>query len=45
MAKAIYQSCDTYFYYFAQKVGFDKVAAFAREVGMGEWAGSSCAHG
>lgn len=36
MAKAIYQSCDTYFYYFAQKVGFDKVAAFAREVGMGQ---------
>jgi penicillin-binding protein 2 len=36
MAKAIYASCDTYFYYFAQKVGFERVAAFAHEVGMGE---------
>lgn len=36
MAKAIYQSCDTYFYHFAQRVGFDKVAAFARTVGMGQ---------
>jgi penicillin-binding protein 2 len=36
MAKAIYQSCDTYFYYFAQKVGFERVAEFAREVGMGQ---------
>ncbi|MGV3555239.1 MAG: penicillin-binding protein 2 [Croceibacterium sp.] len=36
MAKAIYASCDTYFYYFAQKVGFERVAAFAHEVGLGE---------
>ncbi|WP_133365232.1 penicillin-binding protein 2 [Qipengyuania sediminis] len=36
MAKAIYQSCDTYFYHFAQRVGFDRVAAFAHTVGMGE---------
>lgn len=36
MAKAIYASCDTYFYYFAQKVGFDVVADFARTVGMGQ---------
>lgn len=36
MAKAIYASCDTYFYHFAQRVGFDRVAAFAREVGMGQ---------
>ena len=36
MGKAIYASCDTYFYHFAQKVGFARVAAFAREVGMGQ---------
>lgn len=36
MAKAIYQSCDTYFYHFAQRVGFDAVADFARTVGMGQ---------
>jgi penicillin-binding protein 2 len=36
MAKAIYASCDTYFYHFAQKVGFERVAEFAREVGMGQ---------
>ena len=36
MAKAIYQSCDTYFYHFAQQVGFDKVADFARHVGLGQ---------
>lgn len=36
MAKAIYQSCDSYFYHFAQKVGFDKVAAMARNLGMGK---------
>ena len=36
MAKAIYQSCDTYFYHFAQRVGFDRVADFARQVGMGQ---------
>jgi penicillin-binding protein 2 len=36
MAKAIYASCDTYFYHFAQRVGFDVVADFARIVGMGQ---------
>ncbi|MEW4448052.1 penicillin-binding protein 2 [Qipengyuania sp. JC766] len=36
MAKAIYQSCDSYFYHFAQQVGFDKVAAMARSLGMGQ---------
>ncbi|MEM6476009.1 MAG: penicillin-binding protein 2 [Pseudomonadota bacterium] len=36
MAKAIYQSCDSYFYHFAQKVGFDKVAAMASSFGMGK---------
>ncbi|MHA7818265.1 MAG: penicillin-binding protein 2 [Erythrobacter sp.] len=36
MAKAIYQSCDSYFYHFAQQIGFDKVAEMARTCGMGE---------
>jgi penicillin-binding protein 2 len=36
MAKAIYQSCDSYFYHFAQKVGFDKVAAMATSMGLGQ---------
>ncbi|BDI61074.1 penicillin-binding protein 2 [Qipengyuania nanhaisediminis] len=36
MAKAIYQSCDSYFYHFAQQVGFDKVAAMARDLGLGQ---------
>ncbi|MEO1488361.1 MAG: penicillin-binding protein 2 [Pseudomonadota bacterium] len=36
MNKAIAQSCDSYFYHFAQKVGFDQVASFAKELGMGQ---------
>lgn len=36
MAKAIYQSCDSYFYHFAQQVGFDKVADYARQFGLGQ---------
>ncbi len=36
MAKAIYQSCDSYFYHFAQQVGFDKVAAMAKGLGLGQ---------
>ena len=36
MAKGIYQSCDSYFYHFAQQVGFDKVAAFASGFGLGK---------
>ncbi|WP_120078525.1 penicillin-binding protein 2 [Aurantiacibacter odishensis] len=36
MAKAIYQSCDSYYYHFAQQVGFDKVAAYARQFGLGQ---------
>ena len=36
MAKAIYQSCDSYFYHFAQQVGFDKVAQMATEMGLGQ---------
>ncbi len=36
MAKAIYQSCDIYFYHFAQKVGMDRIAAMARKLGLGD---------
>jgi penicillin-binding protein 2 len=36
MAKGIYQSCDVYFYHFAQKIGMDRIAAMARRLGMGE---------
>lgn len=36
MAKGIYQSCDSYFYRFAQEVGFDKVADFAKTMGLGQ---------
>lgn len=36
MAKSIYQSCDSYYYHYAQQIGFDKVAEMARDLGMGE---------
>ncbi len=36
MAKAIYQSCDSYFYHYAQQIGFDKVAEMAKDLGMGQ---------
>lgn len=36
MAKAIYQSCDVYFYHFAQKIGMDPIAAMCRRLGLGE---------
>ncbi|NQX95335.1 MAG: penicillin-binding protein 2, partial [Erythrobacter sp.] len=36
MNRAIAQSCDSYFYHFAQKIGFDKVAAMASSFGMGK---------
>ncbi len=35
MAKGIYQSCDVYFYHFAQRIGMDKIAAMARRLGLG----------
>lgn len=36
MAKGIYQSCDVYFYHFAQQIGIDPIAAMARRVGLGQ---------
>jgi len=36
MHRAIAQSCDIYFYHFAQKIGMDAIAAMARRLGMGQ---------
>ncbi|WP_324827472.1 penicillin-binding protein 2 [Qipengyuania zhejiangensis] len=36
MAKGIYQSCDVYFYHFAQRIGMDPIALMARRCGMGQ---------
>ncbi|BBC73159.1 penicillin-binding protein 2 [Altererythrobacter sp. B11] len=34
MAKGIYQSCDVYFYHFAQRMGMNVIAPMARRCGM-----------
>ncbi len=36
MAKGIYQSCDVYYYHFAQRIGMDPIAAMAQRYGMGQ---------
>ncbi|MDZ4307326.1 penicillin-binding protein 2 [Allopontixanthobacter sp.] len=36
LPKAIYQSCDVYFYHFAQQVGMNPIAEMARRYGMGQ---------
>lgn len=36
MAKGIYQSCDVYFYKFAQRMGMEVIAPMARRLGMGQ---------
>jgi penicillin-binding protein 2 len=36
MARGIYQSCDVYFYHFAQRIGMEKIAAMARRLGLGQ---------
>lgn len=36
MAKGIYQSCDVYFYHFAQRLGMEVIAPMARRCGMGQ---------
>ncbi|MEE4450021.1 penicillin-binding protein 2 [Novosphingobium resinovorum] len=36
MAKGIYQSCDVYFYHFAQRIGMDPIAAMAKRLGLGQ---------
>jgi len=36
MAEGIYQSCDVYFYHFAQQLGMEVIAPMARRLGMQE---------
>ena len=36
MAKGIYQSCDVYFYHFAQKIGINPIALMANRMGLGQ---------
>jgi penicillin-binding protein 2 len=36
MGKGVYQSCDVYFYHFAQRLGMDVIAPMAKRCGMGE---------
>lgn len=36
MAKGIYQSCDVYFYHFAQQMGMQVIADMARRLGLGQ---------
>jgi penicillin-binding protein 2 len=36
MAKGIYQSCDVYFYHFAQRLGMEVIAPMAKRCGMGQ---------
>lgn len=36
MARGIYQSCDVYFYHFAQALGMDVIAPMAKRCGMGQ---------
>ncbi len=35
MMKGIYQSCDVYFYHFAQQIGMDTIATMMRRMGLG----------
>jgi penicillin-binding protein 2 len=39
ITKAIYQSCDVFFYTLAQKLGVDKIAYFAQHFGLGSKTG------
>ena len=39
ISKAIYQSCDVFFYTLAQKLGVDKIAYFAQHFGLGSKTG------
>jgi len=36
MADAIKRSCNTYFYTMGRRIGYDKIAPFARELGLGQ---------
>jgi penicillin-binding protein 2 len=39
ISKAIYQSCDTYFYTLAERLGIDKIAKWAHALGLGQKTG------
>ncbi len=39
ITKAIYQSCDVFFYTLAEKLGIDRIAKWAKLLGMGEKTG------
>jgi len=39
LEKAIYQSCDVFFYTLAEKLGIDRIAKYASELGLGQRTG------
>jgi penicillin-binding protein 2 len=39
LTKAIYQSCDVFFYTLAEKLGIDRIAKYATSLGLGEKTG------
>ncbi len=39
LTKAIYQSCDVFFYTLAEKLGIDRIAKYASEMGLGQKTG------
>ncbi len=39
ISKAIYQSCDTYFYTLAERLGIEKIALWAHALGLGQKTG------
>jgi penicillin-binding protein 2 len=39
ISKAIYQSCDVFFYTLAEKLGIDRIAKYATEFGLGQKTG------
>ena len=44
MRKAITQSCDVYFYQVGERVGVDKLAVYARKLGLGQKTGVEMEH-
>jgi penicillin-binding protein 2 len=39
LTKAIYQSCDVFFYTLADKLGIDRIAKYAKQLGLGQKTG------
>ncbi len=44
ISKAIYQSCDSYFYTLAEKLGISRIAKYATMVGLGQKTGVDLPH-